>query len=294
MEFDALARVVLIIKKEAMDQVLSQQRIFYDACGNKCREIHDQIFQGQKIGNNVTRWVYGPMGRIEEEIEAYGTDTEKKTTYLYNTLGQLTSKIVPGFSQPLHFSYHLTGELKSVNYSDPSRPENQQISNQYHYNEYGIIDKAVNELNGCCVDRLYNQFKQMTSETNYVDQKKYTIDYTYDRKGRAKTIKLPDHSTIAYTYDGVFCRKVERSSSEGNILYSHIYNDYDENGNLLREILLGQIGEKKYHYDLNGKVLKTDVPGINSAEKNEYDALGHIIQQENKGVFGFANASFFI
>lgn len=282
-EFDALSRVINILKKNVMDQILSNQRIFYDACGNKSCEIHDQIFEGRVIGSSTSRWVYGPMGRLDEEIEAYDSEKEKRTKYKYNLLGQLISKEIPGCNNSLNYEYHGTGQLRSVKCTDVSKPQHQQVANLYDYNDRGIICKATSELNPTSVLRYFNSFSQMTSETVGIGQSKYIVNYKYDRKGRIKTILLPDQSSIFYTYDGLYCRSVQRLSSEGEILFSHLYNDYDQNGKLLCETLIRNVGERKLEYDLNGKITKIDIPNLYTQE-NQYDALGRLVGMQCTGV----------
>ena len=68
-----------------------------------------------------------------------------------------------------------------------------------------------------------------------------------------KTIILPDQSKIAYTYDAVFGREVNRISSQGEILYTHTYDSYDLQGKLISENHIGYAGSHEYTYNLNGQ-----------------------------------------
>ena len=62
------------------------KKLFMMPLGNKACEIHDQIVDGKILGSQKTRWVYGPMGRLEEEIQAAGfSSQEKRTRYSYNS-----------------------------------------------------------------------------------------------------------------------------------------------------------------------------------------------------------------
>lgn len=280
-----------ILKRDKEGQIISNQRISYDGCGNKCCEIHDLISQGEKIGNHICRWIHGPGGRIEEEIEAYGTDREKKTKYLYNTFAQLVAKEIPGFTNLLEYSYNTTGKLKSIKYSDSTKHNVQQVANIYEYNTQGLLIKAASEVNPTCTTRNFNAFGQMTSETIEAWRRGYTVEYAYDRKGRIKTIVLPDQSSISYTYDGVFCRSVQRLSEQGEVLYSHLYNEYDQNGCLLNETLMGEIGERRYEYDLNGKITVLDIPNL-CTQKNQYDVLSRLVEKECKGFNGISSSAF--
>src|SRR5262249_23483232 len=101
--------------------------------------------------------------------------------------------------------------------------------------------------------RTYSPFNQVSKETIKDGEGSYTLEYSYDRKGRLKTIILPDQSKIAYIYDAVFCREVNRISSQGEILYTHTYNYYDLQGKLISENHMGYAGSHEYTYNLNGQ-----------------------------------------
>lgn len=281
-EFDALGRIVHVLKKTHENETLSKSHILYDAVGNKCCEIHDQISEGKILGTQSFRCVYGPMGRIDEESEYVNSIEKKKIAYTYNDLGQLISKTVPGFNQPLTFSYHATGKIQSVTQTDEKLPKDQQISNKYYQNIYGKIVEAKNSTNRSLVKRTFDLFEQMTSETIDIDQYRYTINYKYDRKGRIKSITLPDNSSIKYRYDALFCREITRLSKEGKVLYSHVYSDYDHRGRLVKEVLIGQAGEREYKYDSNSSLAEINIPKIHCCEQGRYDSLDRLTKVEKK------------
>ena len=102
MEFDALGRLYSLSKKDPFGILLSSQKHLYDALGNKASEIHDQIINGKIVGSQKTEWVYGPMGRLEEETQAAGSPLSKAIHYEYNTLGKLVSKNLSGTLNSVH------------------------------------------------------------------------------------------------------------------------------------------------------------------------------------------------
>lgn len=259
-EFDALGRLVRVQKIDRSGQILSNQKIIYDACGNKCYETQDQISEGNKLDAKISRWTYGPMGRLDEEIECDGTLDEKKSAYEYNILGQLVSKTVPGYSNPLTFNYDSMGLLENIKFTDNSLSANQQVFNTYVYNDFGNIIDAKNNLDNSRVKRTFDVFQQMTSETVSMKDHRYTINYNFDRKGRVKTVLLPDGSSILYIYDAMYCREVRRISSQGTVLYSHSYSNYDEIGRLTRETLVEEIGNRNYQFNENHKILNIEFP----------------------------------
>ena len=75
--------------------------------------------------------------------------------------------------------------------------------------------------------------------------------YSYDQKDRLTQIDQPDASKIVYTYDAMFGKQVQRFS-KGKLLYAHSYDSYDEQGRLLKESLISDLGTQEHQYDLSG------------------------------------------
>ena len=121
---------------------------------------------------------------------------------------------------------------------------------------------------------------KISKETIEDGEGSYTLEYAYNRKGRLKTLILPDQSKIAYTYDAVFGREVHRISSQGDILYTHIYDSYDSQGKLLSENHIGYAGSHAYTYNLNGQ--KTASKSDFFTEKYIRDVLGRITEVKGR------------
>ncbi len=290
LDFDALGRTIWIVKKDANGMLLSSQSIFYDGVGNTSLEENAVIADGNLLGIQKTRWVYGPTGRIEELIEAEDSLDEKRTTYSYNTLGKLVAKTLPGASAPLTYSYTKQGWLSKIQHQEGKNDP--LLVNSYSYDRRGNIISA-SSLGNKSVERTYNIFNQILQETVKDGEGKYALKFQYDRKGRLKSIALPDNSSIAYTYDGVFGREVKRLSSCGEELYSHAYTVYDESGRLLEEILIGYCDDRRTHYDLNGRkiLIETDCY-TETVPASGYDALGNLLAIQRKGDFPTENSSY--
>lgn len=271
MEFDALGRLYSLSKKDPFGFLLSSQKHIYDALGNKVSEIHGQIINGKIVDSQKTEWVYGPMGRLEEETQAAGSPLSKKIYYEYNTLGKLTSKNLSGTA--IQYTHNKDGNLHKIE-SSHSKKE-LQISNSYSYDRKGNITSAYS-LQGKSVQKTYNPFNQVSKETIKDGEGTYTLEYSYDRKGRLKTITLPDQSKIAYTYDAVFGREVNRISSQGEILYTHTYDSYDLQGKLISENHIGYAGSQEYTYNLNGQKIATKSDFFN--EEIVRDVLGRVTE----------------
>lgn len=164
--------------------------------------------------------------------------------------------------------------------------------NNYSYDRRGNIT-SVSALGNQSVERTYSIFNQILQETVKDGEGKYTLKFQYDRKGRVKSIVLPDDSRITYTYDGVFGREVKRLSARGEELYSHAYTSYDESGKLLEETLIGYCGDRRTHYDLSGRktLIETDYY-TETVPLNGYSTLGNLLTIQRKGDFPTENSSY--
>lgn len=271
MEFDALGRLYALSKKDSFGFLISSQKYHYDALGNKAAEIHDQITDGKVVSSQRTEWIYGPMGRLEGETQGKGTALTKKTQFEYNTLGKLISKNLSEVS--IQYTYNKDGNLHKIESSNSKKEL--QISNSYSYDRKGNITSA-HSLHGKSVQRTYNPFNQIAKEIIKDGEGTYTLEYSYDRKGRLKTITLPDQSKISYTYDAVFGREVNRISSQGEVLYTHTYDSYDSQGKLLSENHIGYTGYQGYTYNLNGQRIASKSDFF--SEEVTRDVLGRITE----------------
>jgi len=262
-EFDALGRVFSIYKKDPLGTLLSSQKTLYDLLGNKACEIHEQIVDGNVKDTQKMRWVYGPMGRLEEEIIAADSPLEKRTCFKYNSLGKLVNKTS---SDSIDYIYNKEGRLQKL--------ESQPISINYKYDSKGNIVSA--DSLGKSVTRTYNPFDQVIKETVNDGEGTYNLLFAYDRKGRLKQITLPDLSKISYIYDAVFGREVQRISSKNEVLYSHKYDQYDTQGKLLNETHIGYVGTTEYAYDPNGQKVSSKNEILN--EEYTRDSLGRVVE----------------
>ena len=282
MEFDTLGRLVRVAQKDPMGLLLSSKKIAYDAVGNKIQERHDQFQDHKLIGSTTLNSRFGPMGRLEEEQ----VNNEAKIVYTYNSRGQLSSKS-SRLQSPFKYTYDLLGRLGHIECSESST--NQTISNQYDYDQRDNVILAKTQ-EGVCVERKYDVFNQVTQEIFADEYGKYETSYTYDRKGRLISFKLPDESKIVYTYDALYGREVKRLSPQGDTLYSHQYNCYDEQGKLLVENLINQASSREHIYNLNGQKIQSKCDFSN--EDIQRDSLGRILEVKKQASFKVSSAEF--
>ena len=277
--FDALGRLSSTVKKDVNGVLLSSQYILYEAVGNKCVEKNAVVVDGKIQDHQITRWIYGPMGRLEKLIEAEGTPEEQMTSFVYNNLGQLVSKMLPGSSKPLNYTYNKEGYLYKIQYDDPNK--DLAISNSYSYDRHGNVTLA-HALYGVSVQRECNIYGQVIKETVNDGEGKYSIGCKYDKKGRLKEVALPDGSSIHYNYNARFGKEAIRYAASGSEIYRHSYNAYDTSGRLCEETLVGYCGDRITQYE-NGKKSEVSTDCLN--EKSIYDALGHLTSVTKKADF---------
>ena len=292
---DAHSRIRNITLEESSSKIISKAELFYDLSGNLSCRI-DTIFEnGKEVGKNQTKWTYGPMNRLEQLIEASGSkENERITKFEYNELGQLIKKYVPGLKTPIIFAYGYHGfaygetpycPLLGISYPIlKPNTENELIEtdkkaeHKISFDNYGNIVKARSP-NDVIIERQYDSFNNLIEDRIEGRDWLYKIEYERDRLGRVIGIKLPDKSKIKYTYEGCFPKNVIRLGSNGNEMYRHTYDKFDERENLLEETLIEQAGKRKNFFDKLGRKIGIETP-YESVEipKNGFDNDGNVLK----------------
>lgn len=251
--YDALNRVVLTEKYDPMGRLATKKERVYDLNGDVVKET----FQG--IEN---RYVRGACGKIIEMIEASNTPHQRKTTYRYYN-DNLT--IVKPDGVTLHFSYE-RNRLKELKSSDGT------IHYRFH-NEGNRLVRADDLLTGNTTAREYNALNLVTKETLLNGLQ---IAYEYDEKGRPVSLKLPDSSFIAYSYENGL--RVSRRDVEGHERYSHRFLEDHE------EMILG-LGALTTTWDKSGRPLSITSPY--RTEEYAYDSDLKSIKVDGNGAHQF-------
>lgn len=112
------------------------------------------------------------------------------------------------------------------------------------------------------------------------------LESTYDDWNRPLERTLPDYSRIIYEYEGPYLKRVVRLNSNGSILYTHTYDQYNEVGLTLSETGLFQT---MYTYDKTGVRRTSQInPYLN--DTLTYDEAGNLMQRGSI-VYTYDNAS---
>jgi RHS repeat-associated protein len=181
------------------------------------------------------------------------TEAGKRTTYwTYTPSGKVKTKQKPD-GTIIECEYNLYGKLIKEN------------TREFEYDFLGRLTKGSGFKRK--LDPFGNIIKEELSNG-------LIIESSYDDWDRPLSRILPDRSQISYTYEGPFLKAVTRKHKNGLILYTHNYDEFDSEGNLLEETCLFTT---TYSYDKSGKRIYQKSPYFE--EKLEYDPLGNLIHK---------------
>ncbi len=245
--YDALQRLESCQIYDAMGMKLRETQWRYDALGNKVLEKHQVLANGQCLRQFVIRWNYDACGRVIAIIEGDQTHT-KTTRYQYHPSGHLKEMIKPD-GTVISYVYNELGQLASLESSDYS------VAYTYAYDDLQRLVVIHDRCHDLMQRRRYNAFHEVIEEEQRPGIK---LKNHYDLAGRRLNLILPDHTQVAYHYEGLLLTAVERLNAHQESLYQHIYQ-YDEEGRLQAEQLLNRLGTVNYHYQQN-KLTKIDSP----------------------------------
>ena len=272
---DALGREVLIIKKNAMGTEIQRAAFFYDANGNKSRQV-DTVYNPDSTSREViTLWQYDSCNRVISITEAAGAPEQKHTQILYNNRGEKECVIKPDGVQ-LYYTYDPLGRMLTQHSSDNT------ISYRYTYDSRGNVIQVEDLINDSLTTRQYNEDDQLIEETL---GNGLTVSYTYDAMGRPLLMTLPDSSSVGYTYQASRMKHVQRYDKNDIATYLHTYESYDLGGQLLAEKCAGNAGGSCYAYDAL-KRLKSHKSTKWKETIHSYDKVGNLLSKTTEDAVG--------
>ncbi len=294
-EYDALNNISSVTVINSNNIEISKEKYFYDEVSNLTVKTVSNFVDGKEISKNQTKWIYGPLNRLEKIIEGYGSGNAKVTVFEYNKLGQLTKKYIPGIEKPITYTYGFDDEYSpnkfelsycptlTITYPELKLKDEKIVEGKKSLTHLIYFDKnykivRAESPNDVLVERKYDDFGNLIKERiKNAEFSDYKILYNYDRLGRVIDVKLPDKSKIEYQYKGYFPKKVRRLDADGNEKYFHEYCEFDEKGNLVGETLVGSAGKRKNVFDsLNRKTeVITDCTNL---KIDEFDSNSNIIK----------------
>lgn len=285
-DFDYRGLPTKEVVKNLVGSFISEKDCIYDANGNKIVEVHTVYSNGWELRKYRQEWRYGALNRIESMVEGDISSNSRQTSYSYNLLGQLEAMTKPD-GVKLNYQYNEKGLISSMKASDGS------VFYVYHYNEHGKVTLVEDKLLNKKTLRTYNDLDQIVNETLAND---LTFSSSYDKQGRKTKTVLPDRSSIIFSYDEAFLREIKRISPENIALYTHLYRNYDTQGNLTESQLIGSLGSAHFEYDDKGRSVGIKTPyWSETIPADGYDINGNLTKQtisdfeasKNKGYYYF-------
>ncbi len=268
---DALGRTV---KKETFQPeglTIACQEMVYDPCGNLlCRK--DLIYEnGQFRDVQVIGYTYAACNRLESVTRGFGTKDARTTSYTYFPSGKLETKTLPD-QVTLAYTYHPHGFLCRLDSSDG------QIRHFFKHDHIGHLLYALDENRGVAVTRRVDPLGNVLQELFSTG---FVVNKEYDALNRLVSLTMGPAGEVAYTYDPLFMRKVARKDSGGAVLYEHVYEGYDLDGNLTSERLIGGLGSVVQTMDSRGK--KSLISSPYFSQQCTYNALGNLTATKTDG-----------
>ena len=288
--YDPRGALTAVSSEDSHGKLLAKSLFSYDLSMNTSEELHLRLIEGREPEEQRTVFSYDSMGR-PLTTEKRGAVNQTKTTLVYNQRGQLTKRYESGLKSPIDYSYRydLYGSHVRITYPiNTAVPEGSCNKKDFLFHELtfdaeGLVTNLFSS-GGIEVRRQYGFLKQVLEEKFFLKRiPSYTLKRSTDAFGRTTAIRLPDASAIHYTYDGALLKQVARLSSGGETRYIHTYNEYDPNGNLQKETLIEQVGERRTERD--SALRKTDIISHFYKEhiaRDGFDSLGNILTTEQE------------
>lgn len=270
---DALDRVVEIKVFNLNGEIVSRKGMCFDFANNLVEERHDVFTEGQIIREVINTWEYDSQNRIISLTEASGSPEQKTTHIIYNSKGQKETIIKPDQVTLTHH-YDELGRLKGIISSDKT------IHLAYDYDKNHHVVLAFDHIQNEKTERIYDDNERLQEERL---GNGHVIKYSYDCLGRVTAITHPDDLKIDYSYGGLYLRNIQ--FQKGKDLFCHSYQEYDMNGQVLKEKAPGKGGVLEYSYDPLGRLTSSKGPH-HLIDEIVYDKRGNLTSFNKKSPEG--------
>lgn len=271
--YDAAERIAETIRLNPLGEKIARKSFSYDLLGNQTQVAEEVIENGKVAGTIFILFSYNPAGQITQIIEAVGTPEQKITRICYNAYGQKEALIKPDGNE-IRYTYDSFERLKTVTSSD------QSISYLYEYNLLDQVICIIDQNTGKATQREYFQgnLKKETLANGL------TLDYTYDRTGRAHTITFPDQTGIEYIYNAVDLREIYRIVN-GQRTYVHRDLEHSLSGEVTKTELPGKNGVMAYHFDSLRRCRSITSQAFNQHIPHDgFDSAGNLLKFETQNI----------
>lgn len=254
--------------KNPKGEPLSAKEFIFDPYGNLLFE-KDLIYKNtQSQKNQTTSFSYNSTNLLEKFTRGFGTTNTRTTQYTYTPSGKISSKTLPNGSS-LYYDYDPLGFGKGLRSSEGI------IYHSFKRDLLGnLLEASDHDLH---LTRLIDPFGNILHEE--ISTGLY-IEKSYDAFNRPLSSKIADHGEINYDYDPLCLRNVSRIS-DGTVKYTHAYQKYDLDGNLLEERGIGNCGP--IFHQINQKGRKTAITSSYLKQTMTYDVSDNLTSIEENG-----------
>jgi len=238
----------------------------YDPNGNVLYWKEHVYEDGAYQNTQCTHFTYTSGNQISSATRAFGTPDSRTAHYTYTPGGKVAIKTLPdGIS--LSYAYDALGFLRRLSSSDG------QILHRFECTKKGELIRTIDEREKISVQREIDAFGNVIRELfpNNIEIKK-----SYDFQNRLTSLQMAHLGAIAYVSDPLYLRSVSRLSAEGKVQYTHQYEDYDLDGNLLSESMILNAGKIKHVTDKKGR--KTKITSPYFSQTCLYEACNNLIE----------------
>lgn len=260
--------------------LLSYTDYYYDMQGNKTEERHHEVKEGSITKTYSISWQYDWQGNISTLQEG-----NKKTQFIYDSLGRLVRKIKPD-GTTLDYYYDALDRL--IQLKAPG------ISYRFIYDLNNNCLQTIDEIHQLEQHRRYNILNCLVYEEITPGN---AIAMGRDSLGRITSLALPDGSTTHYQYDILNLKAIQRGLAKFTMSYDlcghqterklpnnlKINTRYDPLGRPIRIEAPSWI-QTLDSFDANGNLLQSTLN--DRVSKYSYDGLNQLIA-ENETHFSY-------
>ncbi len=247
----------------ANGQEIAKERTYRLKAGPITKQISTIYNPDHKSRTIETRWEYDSQLRPITQIEAANTDLQRTTRKSYTSSGRLLSLQKPD-GVKIHHTYDNLDRLTKLESSDGT------VHYSYAYNKNDQLTQAVDILTGQKTIRKWDAHGNLTYEKLGNGLELYS---SYDQQNRRTSLKYPGGKTVNYVYDPTFMRAITQND------FKHTYDEYDLDGNLLKQSLGFDLGDVNYSIDKLSRT-KFIKHAQFSHEIQQFDSVGNVKQAE--------------
>ncbi len=274
---DPLGRSHSNVTTDPYGVVLATHTNIYDGNGHLARRTDLVKAQGQPDRHFITEWRYDSKGHVVELVQGADTPLRRQTFYTYNEGGQKQSEMTPDGTE-LIYTYDGAGRLFQLSASDNT------VDYTYAYDAKGNLLHVHDAVHSMDTYRQYDGADRVVLETL---GNNLSLKSNYDGLGRLVRLELPDHSSVAWTYDAAFMRSVLRYDAAGLQKYSHAYLSYDLSGQAQTMQMIGNCGQMRQEWDaLSRPVVRECAQYREEIPEGGFDAVGNLLKASRKDFLG--------